>query len=36
MDGAATVLARRRLPDGVAGIAQLLQLTGGLLGEDAG
>ena len=36
MDGAATVLARWRLPEGVAGIAQLHQLIGGLLGEDAG
>jgi hypothetical protein len=36
MDGAATVLARRRLPEGVAGIAQLHQLIGGLLGKDAG
>jgi hypothetical protein len=36
MDGAATVLARWRLPEGIAGIAQLHQLIGGLLGEDAG
>jgi hypothetical protein len=36
MDGATTVLARWRLPEGVAGIAQLHQLIGGLLGEDAG
>jgi hypothetical protein len=36
MDGAATVLARQQLPEGVTGIAQLHQLIGGLRGEDAG
>jgi hypothetical protein len=35
MGGAGTVLARRRLPEGVAGMALLHQLIGGLLGEDA-
>jgi hypothetical protein len=35
MDAAGTVLARRRLPEGVAGMAQLHQLVGGFLGEDA-
>ena len=35
MDEAGTVLARRRLPEGVAGMAQLHGLVGGLLGEDA-
>jgi Transposase/Transposase IS116/IS110/IS902 family len=35
MDGPGTVLARRRLPEGVAGMAQLHALVGGLLGEDA-
>jgi transposase len=36
MDEAGQVLARRRLPEGVAGIAQLHELTGGHLSEDAG
>ena len=35
MDGAGKVLARRRLPEGVAGMAQLHALIGGFLGEDA-
>jgi hypothetical protein len=35
MDGTGTVLARRRLPEGVAGMAQLHALVGGLLVEDA-
>ena len=35
MDEAGKVLARKRLPEGVAGIAQLHALVGGLLGEDA-
>jgi transposase len=35
MDEAGKVLARRRLPEGVAGIAQLHGLVGGFLGEDA-
>ena len=35
MDEAGRVLARRRLPEGAAGIAQLHGLLGGLLGEDA-
>jgi len=35
MDGAGRVLARRRLAEGVAGMAQLHELAGGLLGEDA-
>ena len=35
MDAAGKVLARKRLPEGVAGIAQLHALAGGLLGEDA-
>jgi hypothetical protein len=35
MDGTGKVLARRRLPEGVAGMAGLHQLIGGLLGEDA-
>src|SRR5262245_43535150 len=35
MDAAGTVLARRRLPEGVAGIAQLHELIGAHLGEDA-
>jgi len=35
MDEAGKVLARRRLPEGVAGMAQLHALIGGLLGEDA-
>jgi transposase len=34
MDGAGTVLARRRLPEGAAGIAQLHGLVGQYLGED--
>jgi hypothetical protein len=36
MDEAGKVLARRRLPEGVAGIAQFHELTGRFLGEDAG
>jgi Transposase/Transposase IS116/IS110/IS902 family len=36
MDEAGRVLARRRLPEGAAGIAQLHGLVGGFLGEDAG
>src|SRR5215470_3455201 len=35
MDEAGKVLARRRLPEGAAGMAQLHALVGGLLGEDA-
>ena len=35
MDGAGKVLARKRLPEGVAGIAQLHALVGDLLGENA-
>jgi transposase len=35
MDEAGKVLARKRLPEGAAGIAQLHGLIGGLLGEDA-
>jgi hypothetical protein len=35
MDEAGKVLARRRLPAGMAGMAQLHALIGGLLGEDA-
>jgi transposase len=35
MDGAGKVLARRRLPEGAAGMAQLHGLIGGFLGEDA-
>jgi hypothetical protein len=35
MDGAGKVLARRRLPEGVGGMAQLHGLVGGFLGEDA-
>jgi transposase len=35
MDEAGKVLARRRLPEGVAGMAQLHGLIGGFLGEDA-
>ncbi len=35
MDQAGRVLAKRRLPEGVAGIAQLHELTGRYLGEDA-
>src|ERR1700761_9005782 len=34
MDEAGKVLARRRLPEGMAGMAQLHALLGGLLGED--
>jgi transposase len=34
MDEAGKVLARRRLPEGVAGIAQLHGLVGGFLGEE--
>ena len=36
MDEAGRVLAKRRLPEGVAGIAQLHELIGAHLGEDAG
>jgi transposase/transposase IS116/IS110/IS902 family protein len=36
MDQAGKVLARKRLPEGAAGIAQLHGLAGGFLGEDAG
>ena len=36
MDEAGTVLARRRLPEGVAGIAQLHELIGAQLGPDGG
>ena len=35
MDEAGKVLAKRRLPEGVAGIAQLHGLIGRYLGEDA-
>jgi hypothetical protein len=35
MDEAGKVLARKRLPEGVAGMALLHQLIGGLLGQDA-
>ena len=35
MNEAGKVLAKRRLPEGVAGIAQLHELTGRYLGEDA-
>jgi len=35
VDEAGTVLARKRLPEGVAGIAQLHALAGRLLGEEA-
>jgi transposase len=35
MDEAGTVLAKRRLPEGVAGMAQLHELVGRHLGEDA-
>src|SRR6185437_17072247 len=35
MDEAGKVLARRRLPAGMAGMAQLHALAGGLLGEEA-
>ena len=35
MDEAGKVLGRRRLPEGVAGMAQLHGLIGGFLGEDA-
>jgi len=35
MDAAGTVLAKRRLPGGVAGMAQLHELIGAHLGEDA-
>jgi Transposase/Transposase IS116/IS110/IS902 family len=34
MDEAGRVLARRRLPEGVAGVARLHELVAGLLGED--
>ena len=36
MDQAGTVLAKRRLPEGVAGMARLHELIGGFLPEDAG
>jgi transposase len=36
MDEAGRVLARRRLPEGASGIAQLHGLVGSVLGEDAG
>jgi len=36
MDEAGKVLAKRRLPEGVAGISQLHGLIGGFLGEEAG
>jgi hypothetical protein len=36
MDAAGRVLARRRLPEGVAGMARLHELIGQQLGEDAG
>ena len=36
MDEAGEVLAKKRLPEGVAGIAQLHELIGRHLGEDAG
>ena len=35
MDEAGKVLAKRRLPEGVAGMARLHELTGQHLGEDA-
>ncbi len=35
MDAAGKVLAKRRLPEGVAGMSQLHGLVGGFLGEDA-
>jgi Transposase/Transposase IS116/IS110/IS902 family len=35
MDQAGNVLARKRLPEGAAGMARLHELAGGLLGEDA-
>src|SRR3984893_16292434 len=35
MDAAGRVLAKKRLPEGVAGIAQLHELVGRQLGEDA-
>jgi hypothetical protein len=35
MNGTGKVLAKRRLPEGVTGMAQLHGLVGGLLGEDA-
>jgi hypothetical protein len=35
MDEAGKVLARRRLPEGMAGMAALHELVGGLLGQDA-
>ena len=35
MDGAGKVLARRRLPEGVAGMARLHEMVGQQLGEDA-
>ena len=36
MDARGRVLARKRLPEGVAGMARLHELTGGQLGGDAG
>ena len=36
MNEAGKVLAKKRLPEGVAGIAQFHELTGRYLGEDAG
>jgi len=36
MDATGRVLARKRLPEGVAGMAWLHELTGGQLGQDAG
>ena len=35
MDEAGKVLARKRLPEGAAGMTQLHGLVGGFLGEDA-
>ena len=36
MDASGRVLARKRLPEGVAGMARLHELAGQHLGEDAG
>jgi hypothetical protein len=36
MDEQCTVLAKKRLPEGAAGMAQLHELIGRYLGEDAG
>ena len=36
MDAAGRVLAKARLPEGVAGMTRLHELTGQYLGEDAG